>query len=436
MLVIVLDRSGLDEPARPRLATQAGVANESAVLAVGPAPEDLRRRRRLRHQCRVGRTRRFQHPPRNTAGAIRIIGNGGGTSIPAGLEKACEAVEAVPTECRRQARPPPHRRPEHGRRLPRPRRPPRTARRRQTLSTVGVGRDVNPKLLADLATMGKGRFYGVSDPSTLPQVFIKEARTIRRTLIREGPFTPWRLPRPIPRSSPASTPPAPPRHGADHAQVQPQRPRPPRLPRRRSRPRPRPGRRLGRVVAFTSDATTVWGAAWPASAIYQRFWTRAVRWASRPPVNTNFEVITTRSPDGAHAKVTVLADEKDGSARLPPSPARSSAPTSPAATSASRRSAPAATRAIDLAAAGNYVGLLHYRTPNGQTGTLPVGFTLETSAELRETTSDNAAMLRVVNATGGRMLPPWDAPAARLFTREGLHPDTVSRPAWDSLVPF
>jgi hypothetical protein len=43
-------------------------------------------------------------------------------------------------------------------------------------------------------------------------------------------------------------------------------------------------------------------------------------------------------------------------------------------------------------------------------------------------------MLNVVNQTGGRMLPPWDAEAARLFTREGLRPVVVSLPAWDVLA--
>ena len=48
---------------------------------------------------------------------------------------------------------------------------------------------------------------------------------------------------------------------------------------------------------------------------------------------------------------------------------------------------------------------------------LPVGKSVEASPELRVLASDNAAILRVVNRTGGRVLRPWDAAAARLFMR-------------------
>jgi len=91
---------------------------------------------------------------------------------------------------------------------------------------------------------------------------------------------------------------------------------------------------------------------------------------------------------------------------------------------------------FDAGPDGNYVGLLRFRGPDGRAGTLPVGKSVEASPELRVLASDNAAMLRVVNRTGGRVLRPWDAAAARLFTREGLAPQTTSLPAWDHLIIF
>jgi hypothetical protein len=171
------------------------------------------------------------------------------------------------------------------------------------------------------------------------------------------------------------------------------------------------------------------------SGVYERFWGQAVRWASRPPVNTDYEVVTTRRSDG-RARVLVLANDRTGEAKNFLSIAgRVIGPDGAERDVRLVQTGPGQYEGdFPTAPAGNYVGLLQYREPGGQTGTLPVGLTVDASAELRETSSDNAAMLRIVNATGGRMLRPWDAAAARLFAREGLEPLDVSRPAWDVLL--
>jgi hypothetical protein len=189
------------------------------------------------------------------------------------------------------------------------------------------------------------------------------------------------------------------------------------------------------VVAFTSDATNVWSPAWVGSQVYDRFWTQAVRWASRPPVNTDYEVVTSRRGDG-RARVLVLANDRGGEAKNFLSIAgRVIGPDGGERDVRLAQTGPGQYEGeFDVAPAGNYVGLLQYREPDGKSGTVPVGLTVDASAELRETSSDNAAMLRVVNATGGRMLRPWDPGAARLFAREGLEPMDVSRPAWDVLM--
>ncbi len=67
-------------------------------------------------------------------------------------------------------------------------------RRGITLSTVAIGDQSNDPLLMGLARTAGGRFYNVKSVNSravLPQIFIKEAQTIRRTLIWEGPaFSP------------------------------------------------------------------------------------------------------------------------------------------------------------------------------------------------------------------------------------------------------
>jgi hypothetical protein len=60
---------------------------------------------------------------------------------------------------------------------------------RITISTVAI----SPHGSSDLnrngarrAARGRGRFYEVTDPSKRPQIFIKEASTIQRSMIIEG----------------------------------------------------------------------------------------------------------------------------------------------------------------------------------------------------------------------------------------------------------
>ena len=61
-----------------------------------------------------------------------------------------------------------------------------------TCSTVMVGgHGNNPQhaaIMQRIASMTGGTFYKVDDPSKLPQIFIKEARVVSRSLIQEGDF--------------------------------------------------------------------------------------------------------------------------------------------------------------------------------------------------------------------------------------------------------
>ncbi|ALC91008.1 hypothetical protein AM500_15345 [Bacillus sp. FJAT-18017] len=59
-----------------------------------------------------------------------------------------------------------------------------------TLSTVALGSDADRLLLDDLATMGSGRFYDVSDVSVIPSVLSRETVMTTRTYIEDNPFYP------------------------------------------------------------------------------------------------------------------------------------------------------------------------------------------------------------------------------------------------------
>lgn len=63
-------------------------------------------------------------------------------------------------------------------------------RNKITMSTVAVGKDADTKLLQALAQEAKGRYYPVTDATTLPAIFSREAAMIARTYIVDKPFVP------------------------------------------------------------------------------------------------------------------------------------------------------------------------------------------------------------------------------------------------------
>ncbi|RNF40744.1 VWA domain-containing protein [Planococcus salinus] len=59
-----------------------------------------------------------------------------------------------------------------------------------TLSTVAIGQDADQILLETLADAGAGRFYDVSDASTIPAILSRETMMMSRTYIVDDPFQP------------------------------------------------------------------------------------------------------------------------------------------------------------------------------------------------------------------------------------------------------
>lgn len=59
-----------------------------------------------------------------------------------------------------------------------------------TLSTVAIGSDADRGLLEDLALMGSGRFYDVTDASVIPSILSRETVMATRTYIEDKPFYP------------------------------------------------------------------------------------------------------------------------------------------------------------------------------------------------------------------------------------------------------
>lgn len=59
-----------------------------------------------------------------------------------------------------------------------------------TVSTVGLGADVNRTLLARVAEVGGGRSYFTNDPTQVPRIFVRETATVSQSAVVEEPFVP------------------------------------------------------------------------------------------------------------------------------------------------------------------------------------------------------------------------------------------------------
>lgn len=176
-------------------------------------------------------------------------------------------------------------------------------RDRITVSTVLISGHAGPETMIQIAEQGRGRFYNVSDPSQLPQIFLKEAMVILKSAIFEEPFRPvvaassevirgigpeeW----PVLRGYVSTTP-------KERAEV-------PLITDKGDPLLAHWQYGLGRAVAFTSDARARWGLAWLGWPRYRQFWSQVTRWALRRVEQAEFT--TEVSIEGGRGRLTVEA---------------------------------------------------------------------------------------------------------------------------------
>jgi len=299
-----------------------------------------------------------------------------------------------------------------------------------------------PPTMRQMAAQTGGRAYGPINGnfSQLPQIFIKEATIVRRSLINESadgiavkksPSTSDVL-KGVGDSMPAnvygmvlST-----RKNSPQVEV-------PLVAGKQNDPLLAHWQTgLGRSLVFTSDAYNKWAADWVASEIFDKFWAQAVREVARPAESADFDVRVTNS--GGKGKIVVEAVNKDNGFRngltirgtvvgpdMQPHEVRLV------------QTAPG-TYETDFAAPdpGNYVVGLSYGGADGGSGILRSGTVVNASPEFRDLKSDDAILHQIADRTGGRILSPFDAAGAKLFDRTGLPQQIAQMPVWDLLLPF
>lgn len=316
-----------------------------------------------------------------------------------------------------------------------------------TISTIGVGDGHNAAQLAALAQTGNGTFYPVVNPANLPQVFVKEARTIRKNLIKEQPF----IPRVRPVASPIMV-------GINAV---------PQLrglvltgPKNDSRiMMPIVGEEgepifahhqvgIGRAAAFTADATNRWAqdwlGDWGGASNYADFWARTVRQIARPAATTQADLTSTIDGDTMTIRLDAAGDEDfvTGSSR------RASfgnnlavqgsvvGPDGKTVEVKLEQVGPGIyeTR-VSADQAGNYIVDLQMANEDDRRRVIG-GASKAAGGELRSFQSNRALLKQIADTTGGRVLDPTDPEDAKLYDRTDMLPSTSSRPLRWQLMPL
>ncbi|HEX2971749.1 MAG TPA: VWA domain-containing protein [Tepidisphaeraceae bacterium] len=318
-----------------------------------------------------------------------------------------------------------------------------------SISTISVWPHggVVPPTMQQIAQATGGRYYGPieSNPSQLPQIFIKEATVVRRTLIQESrdPAIGVRL---MPHNSEIMKgirlPP--PIFGfvlsAKKNNPMIEMPLAATLDGKKFDPlfaHWQAG--LGKAAAFASDGANNWSEPWLTAeyaSVYSKFWAQMVRGMSRPQMSSDFTVSTDRNGD--KARLTVEATNKDaGFTSFLNFRAIMVDPENKRHDVKLLQTGPG-TYVADFTTPlpGSYVVQLQYNGPNSQQGWLVAGVAVNDSPEMRELKSNDLLLEQIAKQTGGRVLPAFDAAGADLFNRKGLVRGSSPLPVWDILLPI
>lgn len=260
-----------------------------------------------------------------------------------------------------------------------------------TVGTNGLGRS-DQQTMQNIATWGGGRYYAANDPAQIPQIFLREARTVARVGIVQGKFYPQELSanpmvRDVRQVAPlygyiATTP----KLAAEIV-----------LASNKLDPVLAAWQfGLGRSFAWTSDASGLWTKDWLRMPGANRFWANLVSWVLPAAGSGKLFINASSSQGQGHISVSVPA-------ALGPSPsvtARILTPGLGASTVQLEPSAPGEFGgSFDEAAQGAYfVTVEAHGAGHGAVG--QIGMDAPYSPEYR-TTGDNPAFLHALATAGG-----------------------------------
>ncbi|MFH0963193.1 MAG: VWA domain-containing protein [Planctomycetota bacterium] len=284
-----------------------------------------------------------------------------------------------------------------------------------TVSAVGISphSQFDTNRLAYVASIGKGRYYQPASSTALPQIFIKEAATVRRSLIFEETFTPRvaDVSELLKGIAPNEIPPLQGyvlTTGRDLAEI-------PLVSAHDDPVLAHWQYGLGRTVAFTSDAKARWAAQWLSWEKFGPFWAQVVRWSSRSVDAAGIQARTDIVND--RGRILIDAIDREGKfvndlrfTSVPITPDSKEIPLDIQQTGPGRYEA-----GFDARLPGTHYLSLSYTNPEGKTALFTQGITVPYSAEYRELSANLPKLEALAAATDGRMLAGDEDVFARTF---------------------
>ncbi len=306
-----------------------------------------------------------------------------------------------------------------------------------TCSTVGIGygSHVMEAPLQRIASATKGRFYACRNPRQLPQIFVKEAKVVKRPLVDDRPFTP-RLPFSFAQTTQGLSDGELPGLGGLVLTS----PKPdavvPMI--RRSTDGDDPvlahwNYEMGKMAVFTSGWWPKWGTDWVAWEKFGKFWAQLVRWAMRQSGSGDFDIYA--RVEGTQGRISIEALNKDASyLNFLNFRGRLVGPSDEKPLSVTQTGPGQYEATFDITEHGNYAVSLQYTGANNEKGLITTGVTLPYSPEFRELGANTSLLQRVAERTGGRVLD-MNADAAKVFSRD-LPPSVARQPVWRWVVQW
>ena len=271
-----------------------------------------------------------------------------------------------------------------------------------TVSTVLIAGHAGPETMIEIADKGAGRFYNITNPAQLPQIFLKETAVILKTAIYEEPFAPQQ------RSSSELLA----GFGAGSypqllgyvATSEKPRAETPLLTTQGDPLLAHWQYGLGRAVAFTSDAKAKWGSNWIGWSDYRTFWSQIANWSLRR-VETG-DLSADVAIEQGRGIISVEAIDTDGNFRnfldlqavvVNPKGERELVPLTQ--TAAGRYEAEFETRET-----GSYLVHLREMEQGELRASQVIGANLDHSPEFAESRPNLARLKRLAEVGGGRLL--------------------------------
>lgn len=306
-----------------------------------------------------------------------------------------------------------------------------------TCSTVSVfphsGREIGT--MKDIAKKTRGRYYHLGKPgdeNRLPKIFTKEAKVVRRPLIRDELFTPKLRPN-LSDIMIGIDGPFPPLKG--YVVTTPRKVSDVEMPLVTKRGDPLLAHWLcgfGRTVAFTSGRWKHWGDNWAGWASFSKLWAQAVRWSMQQGTAADYDVTTMVDGDEGHLIIESM-DDTEGAANYRPFLGRLISPEGTAKNLALSQTGPGRFEArFPVTQKGTY--LINVQAPGSKkqkAAIIRTGVTQAYSPEYKDLTVNEALLTQLSEAARGRVLTP-SASGETVFAHN--LPKTIARtPIWDTL---